>query len=213
MVRLDINEIEEDSYDQANNINVWSELTMDTTNQEENRNGRGRMPEIYNPYTWDNGSRPQAHTPIQQQPARQQPARQQPARQQPTRQQPIQPQAIQVIQARPAISTEHDEMLLLYNVQIVNGKMRYVDPTKGITVPPKVQTQPQQTPPKAPITKSANDQCTTKQCPFKKPTPSSQVSPISQSTPISQAIPTQRKGNMFGKRVAMMPGRSKKLIM
>jgi hypothetical protein len=191
MVRLDINEIEEDSYDQANNINVWSELTMDTTNQEENRNGRGRMPEIYNPYTWDNGSRPQAHTPIQQQARAQARA--------------------QVTQARPAVTTEHDEMLLLYNVQIVNGKMRYVDPTKGITVPPKVH--PPQTPPKAPITKSANDQCTTKQCPFKKPTPSSTASPSIQSTPSSQARPTQRKGNMFGKRVAMMPGRSKKLIM
>ena len=193
MVRLDINEIEEDSYDQANNINVWSELTMDTTNQEENRNGRGRMPEIYNPYTWDNGSRPQAHTPIQQQA---------------TRQQPIQPQ---VIQARPAISTEYDEMLLQYNVQIVNGKMRYVDPTKGITVPPKVQTQ--QTPTKAPITKSANDQCTTKQCPFKKPTQS--INPAAKTGPIvaTSIVPTQRKGNMFGKRVAMMPGRSKKLIM
>jgi hypothetical protein len=175
---------------------------MDTTNQEENRNGRGRMPEIYNPYTWDNGSRPQAHTPIQQQPTRQQATRQQAI------QPPIQPQARPV---RPTITTEHDEMLLQYNVQIVNGKMRYVDPTKGITVPAKAH--PPQTPPKAPITKSANDQCTTKQCPFKKPTPSSQVSPISQSTPISQASPTQRKGNMFGKRVAMMPGRSKKLIM
>ena len=199
MVRLDINEIEEDSYDQANNINVWSELTMDTTNQEENRNGRGRMPEIYNPYTWDNGFRPQAHTPMKQ-----------PA----TRQQPIQQQAIQAIQARPvrpAVTTEHDEMLLQYNVQIVNGKMRYVDPTKGITVPAKAH--PPQTPTKVPITKSANDQCTTKQCPFKKPTPSSKASPSIQSTPISQARPTQRKGNMFGKRVAMMPGRSKKLIM
>ena len=29
MVRLDINEIEEEAYDQNNNINVWAELTMD----------------------------------------------------------------------------------------------------------------------------------------------------------------------------------------
>lgn len=198
MVRLDINEIEEDTYDQNNNINVWTELTMDTTNKEENRNGRGRMPEIYNPYTWDNGSRPQSHTPIQQ-PVRQ-PAS--PQVQQPQVIQ-VQPQVIQ--QAIPAIRTEYDDMLLQYNVQIVNGKMRYVDPTKGITVPPK--TQHQQTPTKAPIQKSANDQCTTKQCPFKKPNATPNAGP--------NARPSvkQGSGNMFGKRVAMMPGRSKKLIM
>jgi hypothetical protein len=190
MVRLDINEIEEDSYDQNNNINVWAELTMDTTNKEENRNGRGRMPEIYNPYTWDNGSRPQAQSPVQPQ-----------ARAQVTQARPV----TQVIQARPTITTEHDEMLLQYNVQIVNGKMRYVDPRKGITVPAKAH--PPQTPTKAPITKSANDQCTTKQCPFKKPT----QSVVPSAATIQQV--KQRSGNMFGKRVAMMPGRSKKLIM
>jgi len=101
----------------------------------------------------------------------------------------------------------HDDMLLQYNVQIVNGKMRYVDPTKGITVPPKVQTQPQQTPTKAPITKSANDQCTTKQCPFKKPNATPNAGP--------NARPSvkQGSGNMFGKRGPMMLARSKKLIM
>jgi len=200
MVRLDINEIEEESYDQNNNINVWSELTMDTSNREEHQNGRGRMPEIYNPYTWDNGN----PEPIQTK--------------QRTMPQAVRQQVHPSPQARPAVTTEYDEILLQYNVQIVNGKMRYVDPTKGITVPAKVQT-----PTKAPITKSTNDQCTTKQCPFKKPTPSAATR---QSTATKQsATPSvatrqsvtqqvkQRSGNMFGKRVAMMPGRSKKLIM
>jgi hypothetical protein len=191
MVRLDINEIEEEAYDQNNNINVWSELTMDTSNREEHQNGRGRMPEIYNPYTWDNGNPEPTQTKQRTMP-------------QATRQQ-VQPSP----QARPAITTEYDEILLQYNVQIVNGKMRYVDPTKGITVPPKAKTP--QTPTKAPITKSTNDQCTTKQCPFKKPTPSVTPSAATRQS-VTQQV-KQRSGNMFGKRVAMMQGRSKKLIM
>lgn len=181
MVVLEIEEIEDQGSQEGNYM--WSELTTDVGSKEYPRNGRGRIPEIYDPYTWDNGNQPMQ-----------------------TRQSQVQnPNPIQRQSMNPSPASIHDEMLLKYNVQIVNGKMRYVDPTKGITVPTQAKpiTKQTQAPTKQSI-KRANDQCTTKQCPFKKqPKPSQSAPPR----------PTHKTGNMFGPRRTVAPARSKKLVM
>jgi len=193
MVVLEIEEIEDQGSQEGNYM--WSELTTDINTKEENRNGKGRIPEIYDPYTWDNGNQP-ARQPMQ--------AYSQAYSQ--TKQSQVQhPNPIQRQPMKSPPASIHDEMLLKYNVQIVNGKMRYVDPTKGITVP--TPTKPVTKPTQSPINqlkKSANDQCTTKQCPFKKQAKPSQNAP---------PRPTHKTGNMFGPRRPMVPARSKKLVM
>lgn len=189
MVVLEIEEIEEQ--EAPNGSYMWAELTTDVGSKEENRNGRGRMPQIYDPYTWDNGNPP---------------SRQSMQAYSQTRQLQVQtPIPTQRQSMNPLVTSLsiHDDMLLKYNVQIVNGKMRYVDPTKGITVPTPTKPIIKQAQIQQPI-KSANNQCTTKQCPFKKQSTPSQCAP---------PRPTHKTGNMFGPRRPMAPARSKKLVM
>ena len=133
MVILDIEEIEDQGSQEGNYM--WAELTTDIGSKEENRNGRGQMPQIYDPYTWDNGNQQvQAYSQAYSQ----------------TRQSQVQhPNPTQRQSMNPVVTplSIHDEMLLKYNVQIVNGKMRYVDPTKGITVPTPTKPVTKQAPP------------------------------------------------------------------